>query len=84
MARLCNNGNEVARFKLEKIFEGGKVNRYFYSVRDNHVILRKLQINDPAENFKHDYGWKVFKRLKKDVSLEKIVLHFEQMGGIRV
>lgn len=81
MARLKNNGHEVARFEHESGPSGNGHSRALgrrivYSVRSTGAVLRKESVLFPASGYSpeywHCYGWKIAARPKNARSLEQL------------
>jgi hypothetical protein len=92
MARLKNNGFEIARF--EKVFPGDaelEWRKRLVSLRSNGWIMKKEQVRfkaqEPVEGscysrpaYNRDWGWKKAFRVKEVLSLDEIVAVYANEG----
>lgn len=81
MARLKNNGHEVARFERKSGASGAGHSRVLgrrtvYSVRSTGAVLRKDLTFFPAAGYSpeywHCYGWKIAARPKNARPLDEL------------
>lgn len=74
MAALKNHGTEIARLTTEQKLGTETTYTVHYSFRSDGHIMRRLiaqNIHDTTYGASphHDYGWKLYKKLKKDSTL---------------
>ncbi len=92
MAKLAARGRkEVVRVEREVVMEADKLidwGRKTYALMSDGTILEKYDVHFKPDQFrpsgeKHSYGWKVFKKVKPEVTAERFVEHFTKQGYVR-